>query len=97
MQIAAAHVLSTDGHRRLCRHGGNARATLLGLPLEFCTPNLADGKQPCLLVIQNQTFYLDGARDVEGVYPKYREMPLRLARYLVGQTRVLHPMMVLFS
>ncbi|CAK0796442.1 unnamed protein product, partial [Prorocentrum cordatum] len=96
MQMATAHVLGTDGHRRLCRHEGNAYTTLFGPPLEFCAPNLADGKQPCLLVVQNERFYLDGTRDHEGVLPKYRDMLLRLAKDPVGQTRVFHLMMRLF-
>ena len=54
MQMATAHVLGTDGHRRLCRHEGNAYTALFGPPLEFCTPNLADGKQCLLLVVQNE-------------------------------------------
>ena len=49
MQLATAHVLGTDGHRRLCRHEGHAYTLLFGPPLIFCTPNLADTKQ-CLNV-----------------------------------------------
>jgi hypothetical protein len=57
MQMATAHVLGTDGHRRLCRHEGQAFTTLFGPPLMFCTPNLADGKQCLLLVAQNEKYF----------------------------------------
>jgi hypothetical protein len=57
MQMATAHVLGTDGHRRLCRHEGQAFTTLFGPPLMFCTPNLADGKQCLLLVAQNGKYF----------------------------------------
>ena len=63
MQMATSHVIGTDGHRRLCRHEGNAYTTLFGPPLVFCTPNLADGKQPLLLVVQNENVYLDASLD----------------------------------
>eukprot|EP00959_Pyramimonas_sp_CCMP1952_P061619 1287803-Pyramimonas_sp.AAC.1 len=46
--------------------------------------------------MQNQKFYLDGAQDVDGTYPRYREMLLLLAKDPVGQTRVFHLMMLLF-
>ena len=52
MQIATADAIGTDGHRRLCRHEGIAYMTLWGPPLIFATPNLADGKNPLLLVVQ---------------------------------------------
>jgi hypothetical protein len=64
-----------------------------GPPLEFCTPNLADGKQCPLLVVQNEKIYLDTSLDTDGVVPKYREMLLRLAKDPVGQTIVFHLVM----
>ena len=96
MQMATSHVLGTDGHRRLCRHEGNAYTTLFGPPLEFCTPNLADGKQCLLLVVQNEKIYLDVSLDHENVVPKYRDMLVRLAKDPVGQTVVFHLIMSLF-
>ena len=96
MQMATSHVLGTDGHRRLCRHEGNAYTTLFGPPLEFCTPNLADGKQCLLLVVQNEKIYLDASMDEEYVFPKYRDMLVRLAKDPVGQTLVFHLIMTLF-
>ena len=96
VQMATAHVVGTDGHRRLCRHEGFSYTVLFGPPLVFCTPNLADSKQPLLLIMQNQEVCLDGTRGQEEVLPKYRDMLLRLARDPVGQTRVFHLMMRLF-
>ena len=96
MQVSTQHVIGTDGHRRLCRHEGNAYTILFGPPLEFCTPNLADGKQPLLLRVQNEKFYVDASLDSEGILPKYRDMLARLARDPVGQTSVFHRIMLLF-
>ena len=75
---------------------GNAYTTLFGPPLEFCTPNLADAKQPLLLVVQNEEFYVDASLDSDGVLSKYRDMLARLARDPVGQTITFHLIMVLF-
>ena len=96
MQMATSHVIGTDGHRRLCRHEGNAYTILFGPPLEFCTPNLADGKQCLLLVVQNEEISLDASLDTDQVLPKYRDMLLRLAKDPVGQTLVFHLIMRLF-
>ena len=84
MQMATAHVLGTDGHRRLCRHEGNAYTILFGPPLAFCTPNLADGKQVLLLVAQNEHVYLDQSLDSARVLPKYRDMLLRVAHLIAS-------------
>ena len=88
MQMATSHVIGTDGHRRLCRHEGNAYTALFGPPLEFCTPNIADGKQCLLLVVQNEKIYLDSSMDDAGVIPKYRDMLLRLAKDLTKSTNL---------
>ena len=96
MQMASAHVLGTDGHRRLCRHEGNAYTVLFGPPLIFCTPNVADGKQCLLLVAQNEKVFLDYTLDEQDVIPKYRDMMVRLAKDPVGQTQVFHLIMRLF-
>ena len=86
MQVSTQHVIGTDGHRRLCRHEGNAYTILFGPPSEFCTPNLADGKQPLLLRVHNEKNNVDASLDSEGILPKYRDMLARLARDPVGQT-----------
>ena len=65
LQMSQAHAIGTDGHRRLCRHEGDAYTALFGPPLEFCTPNLADGKQPILFRVQNKEFRLDATLDYE--------------------------------
>jgi hypothetical protein len=96
MQMAFADVLGTDGHRRLCRHEGVAYMTLFGAPIIFTTPNLADGKQPLLLVVEGQEVRLDGLEEDSEVLPKYRDMMQRLARDPVGQTVVFELIMRLF-
>ena len=96
MQIASQAVIGTDGHRRLCRHEGWAYMALFGPPLIFCTPNLADSKQPLLLVVEGVELRLDSDVDDVGNLPKYREMMQRLPRDPVGQTRVFELMMRLF-
>ena len=74
MQMAFADVLGTDGHRRLCRREGIAYMSLFGPPLIFCTPNLADTKQPLLMVAEGVEVHLDDdAMDPE-VLPTYRDM-----------------------
>ena len=96
MQMAFADVLGTDGHRRLCRHEGVAYMSLFGPPVIFCTPNLADSKQPLLLVVQGEEIRLDEEMLACVDLPKYRDMMRRLARDPVGQTRVFEVMMRLF-
>ena len=71
--------------------------TLFGPPLVFCTPNLADGKQPLLLIVQGQELRLDESLGSESaVLPKYRDMLRRLARDPVGQTIVFELIMRMF-
>ena len=96
MQMAVADVLGTDGHRRLCRHEGVAYMQLFGPPVIFCTPNLADNKQPLLLVVQGEEIRLDESLFAESKLPRYRDMMRRLARDPVGQTCVFELMMRLF-
>ena len=80
LQASTAHVPGTDGHRQHCRHEGHAYMTLFGPPLIFTTPNLADGKQPLLLVAQSHEIRLDAADGLsDGVLPNYRDMLRRLA------------------
>ena len=82
-------MLGTDGHRRLCRHEVHAYRALFGPPLVFCTPNLADAKQPLLLIVQGQEIRLGETLGSDTtVLPKYRDMLRRLARDPVGQTIV---------
>ena len=62
-----------------------------GPALVFATPNLADNKQPLLLIVQGEKFEFD--TDVEN---NYREMTQRLAADPVGQAIVFEEMMQLF-
>ena len=96
MQMAFADVIGTDGHRRLCRHEGMANMILFGSPVVFTTPNLADSKQPLLLVVEGEEIRLDNLEEDSATLPKYRDMMQRLARDPVGQTVVFELMMRLF-
>ena len=69
---------------------------LFGPPVIFCTPNLADNKQPLLLVVQGEEIRLDESMLEGSDLPRYRDMMRRLARDPVGQTRVFELMMRLF-
>jgi len=96
MQIATADVIGTDGHRRLCRHEGVAFMTLFGAPVIFCTPNLADTKQPLLLIVQGYEIRLDDSFNSCEDLPAYRDMMRRLASDPYGQTLVFELVMRLF-
>ena len=96
IQMAFQDVIGTDGHRRLCRHEGNAYMTLFGPPVIFGTPNLADTKQVLLLVVQGVDVRLDDGDLAQVDLPRYRDMMQRLARDPVGQTRVFELVMRLF-
>lgn len=96
MQQATAQVIGTDGHRRLCRHEGQAYMTLFGAPVIFATPNLADTKQPLLLVVQGHEVRLDDSLKDDDTLPKYRDMVKRVAADPLGQTVVFELMMRLF-
>ena len=74
MQQSTAQVIGTDGHRRLCRHEGHAYMTMFGPPVIFATPNLADTKQPLLLVVQGYEVRLDDSLKDDDTLPKYRDM-----------------------
>ena len=96
MQMAFADVVGTDGHRRLCRHEGVAYMSLFGPPLMFVTPNLADTKQPLLLIVEGMELRLDDSELDAALLPRYRDMMQRLARDPVGQTYVFELIMRLF-
>ena len=96
MQQATAQVIGTDGHRRLCRHEGQAYMTLFGAPVISATPNLADTKQPLLLVVQGHEVRLDDSLKDDDTLPKYRDMVKRVAADPLGQTVVFELMMRLF-
>ena len=88
---ATGSLIGSDGHRRQLRGEGEAYTLRFGPPLEFVTPNLADNKQPLLLIVQGEKF--DFEREVE---VSYREMTQRLARDPVGQAVVFELMIRLF-
>ena len=57
----------------------------------FTTPNLADTKQPLLLIVQGEEFVLD-----QDLQVPYREMVQRVAADPVGQAIVFELMIRLF-
>ena len=57
MQRSAAGVIGSNEHRKLLRREGIAYTLRFGPALVFLTPNLADTKQPLLLVAQGADFY----------------------------------------
>ena len=82
--------MGSDGYRRLLRHEGVAYTLCFGPPLIFTTPNLADTRQPLLLIVQGEEFRL------EDELPSYREMVERLAQDPAGQAIVFELMIQLF-
>ena len=94
MQQCTSGVIGSNGHRKLLQREGVAYTLRFGPPLVFVTPNLADTKQPLLLVVQGEEFYFgDKAEDLT---PTYTEMVERLASDPVGQTLVFELMIRLF-
>ena len=94
MQRCTSGVIGSNGHRKLLHREGVAYTLRFGPPLVFLTPNLADTKQPLLLVVQGEEFRF-GDDEADFSHP-YREMVSRLARDPVGQTLVFELMTRLF-
>ena len=88
---ATASVIGSDGHRKLFQREGVAYTLRYGPALIFATPNLADNKQPLLLIVQGEPIEFD--KDVGN---SYKEMTERLAGDPVGQAIVFEQMMQLF-
>ena len=70
--------------------------SLFGAPMIFCTPNLADTKQPLLLVVEGVEVRLVDSEIDATLLPTYRTQMQRLARDPVGQTIVFELVMRLF-
>ena len=88
---ATASLVGSDGHRKLLHKEGVAYTLRYGPPLEFVTPNLADTKQPLLLLVQGMEFHFDADTNTA-----YREMVQRVAADPVGQAIVFELMIRLF-
>ena len=88
---ATASLVRSDGHRKLLQREGVAYTLRYGPALIFTTPNLADNKQPLLLIVQGEKVEFDA-----DVGNNYREMTERLAADPVGQAIVFELMMRLF-
>ena len=88
---ATASLVGSDGHRKLLQREGVAYTLRYGPALGFVTPNIADTKQPLLLIVQGVPIELDA-----DLGNSYREMTERLAADPVGQAIVFELMMRLF-
>ena len=88
---ATASLIGSDGHRRLLQKEGVAYTLYAGPPMIFTTPNLADTKQPLLLLVQGQEVRLD-----QDLQVPYREMVQRVAADPIGQAIVFELMIRLF-
>jgi hypothetical protein len=88
---ATASLIGSDGHRRMLQKEGVAYTLRFGPPLMFQTPNLADNKQPLLLLVQGEEFSFDADTEVS-----FREMTQRVARDPVGQAVIFELMIRLF-
>ena len=84
-------MLGSDGHRKALQRECVSYTLRYGPPLEFMTPNLADTKQPLLLLVQNTVFDF-----AEGIQTAYKEMAQMLARDPVGQALIFELMIHLF-
>ena len=91
LQQATASLVGSDGHRKLLQREGVAYTLRYGPALVFATPNLADNKQPLLLLVQGEPVELDAELEYT-----YREMTERLAADPIGQAIVFELMMRLF-
>ena len=94
MQRCTSGLIGSNGHRKLLQREGVAYTLRFGPALVFLTPNLADTKQPLLLVAQGEEFRF-GERESD-LSHTYKEMVERLARDPIGQTLVFELMIRLF-
>ncbi|CAK0847613.1 unnamed protein product, partial [Prorocentrum cordatum] len=92
---AAASQVGSDGHRRELRGEGEAYTLRFGPPVQFVTPNLADTKQPLILIVQGEE-YSFGNDLTEAEQVTFSEMSQRIAADPVGQAVVFELMMRLF-
>ena len=88
---ATASLVGSDGHRKLLHRECVAYTLRYGPALQFVMPNIADNKQPLLLIVQGENFTFR-----EEVATTYREMTERLAGDPVGQAIVFELMIRLF-
>ncbi|CAK0814408.1 unnamed protein product, partial [Prorocentrum cordatum] len=92
---ATASQVGPHGHRRELRGEGEAYTLRFGPPAQFVTPNLADTKQPLILIMQGEEYtFGNDLTDAEQV--TFSEMSQRIAADPVGQAVVFELMMRLF-
>ncbi|CAK0895070.1 unnamed protein product, partial [Prorocentrum cordatum] len=92
---ATASQVGSDGHRRELRGEGEAYTLRFGPPVQFVTPNLADTKQPLILIVQGEEYAFDNDL-TEAEQVTFSEMSQRIAADPVGQAVVFELMMRLF-
>ncbi|CAK0841403.1 unnamed protein product, partial [Prorocentrum cordatum] len=92
---ATAGQVGSDGHRRELRGEGEAHALRFGPPVQFVTPNLADTKQPLILIVQGEEYTFDNDL-TEAEQVTFSEMSQRITADPVGQAVVFELMMRLF-
>ncbi|CAK0817607.1 unnamed protein product, partial [Prorocentrum cordatum] len=92
---ATASQVGSDGHRRELRGEGEAYTFRFGPPVQFVTPNLADTKQPLILIVQGEE-YTFGNDLSEAEQVTFSEMSQRIAADPVGQAVVFELMTRLF-
>ena len=81
---ATASQVGSDGHRRELRGEGEAYTLRFGPPVQFVTPNLADTKQPLILIVQGEEYtFSNDLTEAEQV--TFSEMSQRIAADPVGQ------------
>ena len=87
---ATASLGGSDGHRKLLHREGVAYTLRYRPPLEFVTPNLADTKQPLLLLVQGVEIQFDADTSTA-----YRETVQRVAADPLGHAIVFELMTAL--
>ncbi|CAK0862279.1 unnamed protein product, partial [Prorocentrum cordatum] len=92
---ATAGQVGSDGHRRELRGEGEAYTLRFGPPVQFVTPNLADTKQPLILIVQGEEYTFDNDL-TEAEQVTFSEMSQRITADPVGQAVVFELMMRLF-
>ena len=95
---ATASLVGSDGHRRELRGEGEAYTLRFGPPVQFVTPNLADTKQPLILIVQGETLSFDNALNAltGAEQVTFSQMSQRVAGDPVAQAVVFELMMRLF-
>ena len=83
LHMVTRDCVGTNGYRRFQRHAGMAYSLYFGPPMQFVTPNLADGRNVLLVMLQGQSVDME----IQGPeVTSYNELRRRLSHDPVGQT-----------